>query len=113
MVIPGIFPGLPGVVSPSATLNYLGSGTTQLTTQTADAGFTLKLFDPLDLVSDYSYRRYAEGDPEALQASRSDLSAPVSLSQDNARWDFGIHTLDTLLVFTPIGGLSIKLGYGF
>jgi hypothetical protein len=113
VLVPGISPGLPGVVNPSATLNYVGTGTTLLATQTADAGFTLKLFDPLDLVSDYSYRRYAEGDIEALQATSSNLSTPVSLSQDNTRWDFGIHTVDTLLVFTPVGGLSIRAGVQF
>ncbi len=113
VLVPGIFPGLPGVVNPSTTLSYLGSGTTQLTTQTADAGFTLKLFGPLDLVSDYRYRWYAERDTEALRATSSALPAPVSLSQDNTRWDFGIHTVDTLLVFTPIRGLSIRAGVQF
>jgi len=50
---------------------------------------------------------------EALQSTSSDLSAPISLSRDNTRWDCGIHTVDTLLVFTPIGSLSIRAGVRF
>jgi len=113
VLVPGIFPGLPGVVNPSATLTYTGSGTTKLTTQTADAGFTLKLFSRLDLLSDYRYRMYAESDTEALQAKSSDLPAPVSISRDNTRWDLGIHTVDTLLVYTPLGGIGIRAGVRF
>ena len=113
VLVPGIVPGLPGIVNPSVPLNYTGAGTTNLTTQTAEAGFTLKLFEQMDFISDYRYQIFSERANESIQATRSDLVGPVSLSQDSLRWDFGIHTLDTVLTYTPWSDLSIRAGVRF
>lgn len=94
-------------------LNFIGTGTTSLTTQTADAGFTLRLFDPLELQSDYRYQIYSERGAESIQAVRSDLSAPIPVIRDSLRWDFGIHTLDTVLTSVPLRNVSIRAGVRF
>lgn len=95
------------------TLDYTGAGTTEMTTHTADGGFTLKLFEAMDLVSDYRYQTVGEKGTQSLQAARSDLRTPVALSRDSLRWDFGIHTLDTLVAVVPRASLSIRAGLRF
>src|SRR5579885_1339891 len=63
--------------------------------------------------SDYRYQMYSETGTQTLQATRSDFDTPVSLAQDKLRWDFGIHTLDTVVTFVPLASLSFRAGVRF
>lgn len=106
---------LDGVVSPlsDVLVNYTGTGTTEVITHTAEGGFTLKLFEAMDLLSDYRYQTVAERGTQSLRAVRSDFPDPVSLSQNSLRWDFGIHTVDTVLSVVPRASLNIRAGLRF
>ena len=96
------------------SLNYLGFGTTKVINQTADAGFTLKLFEPVELMSDYRYQSYSENGAETMQTSRSDLPGQVfPVQNDTTRWEFGFHTVDTVLNVTPLSTLTIRAGVRF
>ena len=106
---------LDGSLVPSGTftLNYTGTGTTLMTTQTAEAGFTLKLFERMDLMSDYRYQILTESGTQSMQAVRSDFPTVVSVTQDSLRWDYGIHTLDTVITYSPFANLNIRAGVRF
>ncbi len=94
-------------------LNYTGAGTTNLTTDTVEAGFTFIVFKRTELISDYRYQSYAERGVETLRAKRSDLPTPVELANDTLRWDFGVHTLDTAVAFFPSKTLTFRAGLRF
>ena len=106
-------PPFTGLANAAGSLmNYIGAGTTDLTTQTADAGFTLKLFQPVLFSSDYRYQSYSEDGYESVTETDAVLPAPISIAQDNNRWKFGYHTLDTLITVVPASQLSIRAGSG-
>ncbi|OFV91922.1 MAG: hypothetical protein A3H28_08520 [Acidobacteria bacterium RIFCSPLOWO2_02_FULL_61_28] len=96
-----------------ATVNYAGTGSTDMTSHTSEAGFTLKLFEALDLISDYRYQTYTQTGRQSLTGSRTDFPAPVPLGDNTLRWDSGLHTLDTLLALTPYPTLSLRAGLRF
>jgi hypothetical protein len=106
-------PALVSVPSPGFSINYTGEGTTRLTTQTADAGFTLKLLDSLNLISDYRYQIFSQTGQQSINATRTDLPALVPLGSDILRWDFGMHTLDTVFGWVPFPKLSVRAGLRF
>jgi hypothetical protein len=97
----------------SFVLNYIGAGSTNLTTNTYDAGFTLKIVEPVIFSSDYRYQAYSERGTKFIRAFRPDFPPPVTVTDDNTRWDFGFHTLETLLTVVPIGKVSIRAGVRF
>ena len=94
-------------------LNYTGAGTTKLTTDTVEAGFTFIVFKRAELISDYRYQTYGERGVQTLQAQRSDIPLTVALANDTLRWDFGIHTLDSAVSFNPSQQLSVRAGLRF
>lgn len=94
-------------------LNYTGAGSSKLSTDTVEAGFTFILFKRAELISDYRYQTYAERGVESLQAQRSDVPLTVALANDTLRWDFGIHTLDSAVSFNPSQKLSVRAGLRF
>ena len=103
------------VLLPSAeTVDFSGTGTTDLTTHTAEAGLTLQLFETIDLVSDYRYQTFGQKGAQSLQAVRSDVPDPFELSQnDSLRWDFGMHTVDTLVALVPHATFNLRGGVRF
>lgn len=94
-------------------LRYIGAGTTKVTTKTADAGFTWIVLKGVEFISDYRYQKYNESGTQATQALRSDLPAPVALSNDTLHWDFGLHNLETVLSVSPAQTLTIRGGFRF
>ena len=95
-------------------MDFAGVGATDLTTHTAEVGFTLELPKGMDLLTDYRYQSFSQKGTEFLQAMREDLPAPVLISRDESlRWDFGIHTVDTLLAFVPHPTFNIRGGLRF
>ena len=96
------------------TMNYVGAGATDLTTHTAEVGFTLDLPKEVALLADYRHQSFSQQGTQFLRATRSDLPAPVPLGQDESlRWDFGMNTLDTLLSFVPHPTFNIRGGLRF
>lgn len=91
-------------------LNYVGAGKTNMTTQTVEAGFTLKVLESMDLITDYRYQNFSETSRQSIQAFRSDFPNPFPLDHNTLGWDFGIHTVDALVTFTPRTSLSIRAG---
>ncbi|MBI2817335.1 MAG: hypothetical protein HYX72_10375 [Acidobacteria bacterium] len=105
---------LDGSLSQGASLlRYIGTGTTKLNVQTADAGFTWTIFKPVELMSDYRYQSYAERGTQSIQALRSDLPLPMALSDDTLRWDFGVHIVDSVLAVFPSRTLTFRGGLRF
>lgn len=94
-------------------LDFAGAGATKMTSHTADFGFTLKLLESLDLLSDYRYQTFSETGRQFLRATASDFPLPLPLGEDTQRWDYGQHTLDTLLAFVPFSTLSVRAGVRF
>ncbi|MBI4464572.1 MAG: hypothetical protein HY647_07700 [Acidobacteria bacterium] len=96
------------------TVDYAGAGSTDLTTHTAEVGFTLELPKGMDWLTDYRYQSFSQKGTQFLRATRKDLPAPVPLSEDESlRWDFGMHTVDTMLAFVPHPTFNIRGGLRF
>ena len=97
----------------SATAQFAGSGTTNMTSHTSDAGFTLTLFDRLDVVADYRYQSFTQTGKQSLSGSQSNFPVPVALGDHTQRWDTGLHTLDTQFAMTPYPALNLRAGLRF
>ncbi|MBI3895204.1 MAG: hypothetical protein HY313_04670, partial [Acidobacteria bacterium] len=104
---------LTGSPAQPLAVNFLSAGTTDMTSHTGEVGFTLTLLERLDLVSDYRYQTFTESGKQSFQAIRSDLPTAFDLGSDLLNWDFGIHTLDTVLAFVPLNTLSARAGLRF
>ena len=97
----------------SATTSYVGAGAADMTSHTSEAGFTLKLFETLDLISDYRYQSFTQTGRQSLAGSQSNFTVPVDLGDQTLRWDTGLHTLDTQFGLTPYAALSLRAGLRF
>jgi hypothetical protein len=98
---------------PPVTLNITSRGNSELTSHTAEFGFTLNLLSRLDFVSDYRYQTFREQSDQTMNAERADISAPILLNDNKMRWDYGLHTLETQLAFVPTESLRIQAGLRF
>ena len=102
-----------GGALPPITLNITGRGDTKLTSHIGEFGFTLKIVSQLDLISDYRYQSLREKSARTLIATRSDLPAPILLSDESLQWNYGLHTLETQFAFVPTETLRIQAGLRF
>jgi len=97
----------------SATTAYAGAGAASMTSHTSEAGFTLRLLETLDLISDYRYQAFTQTARQSLSGSQSNFTVPVQLGGHTLRWDTGLHTLDTQFGLTPYAALSLRAGLRF
>ncbi|MBI3935211.1 MAG: hypothetical protein HY316_11020 [Acidobacteria bacterium] len=102
-----------GASLPPVVLNVSGRGDTRLTSHTGEVGFTFSVFDRLDFLSDYRYQSYRQAGNQFLQALRADFPSAVRISDENMRWDQGLHTLDSQFAFVPLQSLRVQAGLRF
>jgi len=103
---------IPGTRTDATTV-YAGTGDTSMTSHTSEAGFTWKLFETLDLISDYRYQAFTQTGRQSLSGSQSNFPAPVELGDHTMRWNTGLHTHDTQFGLTPYPALSLRAGLRF
>ncbi|MBI2819177.1 MAG: hypothetical protein HYX73_04290 [Acidobacteria bacterium] len=94
-------------------LTIAGRGDNRLASHTGEFGFSLKLFEQLDFLSDYRYQSYRQEGKQFLQAVREDLPNAVTVSDQILQIDQGIHTLDSQFAFVPTSSLRIQAGLRF
>ena len=108
-------PVVPTADSPATSIStsFKGNGTTNMTNHTADAGFTLRLFGPVELISDYRYQTYTQLGLFTTISSRSDFPTIVPVGNSSNRWDYGTHNWDSMFSVVPFNSLSIRAGVRF
>lgn len=102
-----------GGALPPVELTISGRGRNRLTSHVGEFGFTLRLLERLDFLSDYRYQSYRQRGEQVVRALRADLPAPVLITDQLMQVDQGLHNLESQFAFVPLASLRLQAGVRF